>query len=490
MANTFPQTRVPFMSVQFDNSMAGGSTPTWKTLIIGHAFPNTPAGINTPYLVSSGDEAAQLFGTGSCLCEQITTYKNNDSNIETWAIAISEGEGSSAATSTITPIIAMGGDGKTPVTVSGTVSLYIAGILVQVGIKPTNKVSDIGNAINDAVSKITTLPCASSVVAESGVVTLTAKHKGEFLNGLDVLFNLNGETTPQGLSFTAGDFAGGAGVPDVGSVFTAIKDTRFNAFVNPFSDLKNLKTLSDVLESRWEPTTQNDGFCFTSISKTLSEAVAFGANLNSQNISVVNTHGIPNAGYNVNAAVAAQCSASALFDPAMPLSTIALSGISPPPQFAQFSFEERSSLLNAGISTLNVVGNNVCLERMVTTYKKNNSGVPDESYLNVESVLTLSFIRDYFRNKFWGKYNRYKLADDGSVIAAGQKIITPKRAKAELICIYRDLEELGLVQDFDLFIKNLSVSRDIKNRSQLNMILPPTIMSQLFNVDATILFRR
>lgn len=490
MANTFPVTRVPYMSVMFDNSQAMSSTSNWKTLIIGHALPNTKASINTPYLITSSDAGEELFGAGSLLFEQISAYKNNDSNIELWAIAIAEDSSSTAATSTMTPIIAMQADGKTPVTVSGTLSLYIAGKCLQIGISPTNKLTDIGNAINISINLNTSLPCTSNVSPESGVVTLTAKHKGEFNNGLDVSFNLNGETFPQGLAFTAGDFANGSGVPNVGAVFTAIKDTRFNAFVSPFSDSQNLKTLSDILESRWEPTTQNDGFCFTSIAKSVEDSVTFCANLNSQNIALINTYGIPNAGYQVCAAAAAQCSASALYDPAMPLSTLTLFGINPPPAFAQFSFEERSILLNAGISTLNVVGNNVCIERMVTTYKKNSSGVSDESYLNVESIFTLSFIRSYFRNKFWGKFNRYKLSDDGSKIAAGQKIITPKIAKAELICIYKDLEELGLVQNSDVFIKNLIVNRDTQNRNKLNMILPPEIMSQLFNVDATIQFRR
>lgn len=484
MANTFPVTRVPLMSIMFDNSQASGSTPSWKSLIIGHALPNTPAGINTPYLITSSDEAGNLFGIGSCLSEQISAYKNNDANIELWAIAIAEGAGSTAATSVITPIIRAGA------TVSGSIALYIVGKLIQIGIPLTNKVTDIGAAIFNAVNLNTSLPCTATVDSDTGIVTLTAKHKGAFTNGLDVSFNLNGETFPVGLSFTANDFAGGAGVPDVSAVFNAIKDTRFNAFINPFNDLQNLKTLSDQLESRWEPTTQNDGFCFTAISKSIQEAIDFGSNLNSQNISLINTNGIPNSSYSICSAIAAQSSASALMDPALPLSMLTLSGISAPPQFAQFSFSERGSLLNAGISTLNFVGNNVCIERLVTTYKKNNSGVADESYLNVETIFTLSFIREYFRTKFWGKYNRYKLADDGIKIAAGQKIITPKIAKAEMICICRELEDLGLVQNVDLFIKNLSVTRDTQNKSQLNMLLPPIIMSQLFNIDATIQFLR
>ena len=306
---------------------------------------------------------------------------------------------------------------------------------------------------------------------------------------MDVSFNLNGETFPQYLSFTAGDFSGGAGVPDVSAVFTAIKDTRFNTFVCPFSDLQNLKILSDILESRWEPTTQNDGFCFSYITKSVEESVTFGANLNSQNISLLNLFGIPNAGYIACAAIAAQCSASALFDPALPLTEITVSGISTPPQFAQFSFAERTMMLNAGISTFNVIGNDICIERIVTTYKRNNNGEEDESYLNVERIFTLSFIRNYFRTKFKSKFSRYKLADDGSKIQPGQRILTPKIAKAELICIYSDLIDMGLVENKDLFIKNLIVTRDTQNRCKLNMILPPEIISQLFNVDATIQFR-
>ena len=489
MANEFAVTRVPVMSFMLDNSMAGGAVTTWKTLIIGHSLPNTNASINTPYLITSSNKANALFGSGSLLAEQIISYKNNDSNIELWAISIPEGSRSTAATSVITPTIATQADGKSLLMVSGTIALYIVNKLIQVGVATTNKVTDIGQAIFNAVNLNPSLPCTASVDADTGIVTLTSKHKGEFANGLDVSFNLNGETFPQGLSFTAGDFDGGAGFPDVSSVFTAIKDTRFNTFICPFSDLKNLKSLSDELEKRWEPTTQNDGFCFSYISKSVEDSVTFGSNLNSQNISIPNIKGVPTAGYTMCAAIAAQCSASALLDPALPLTEITLSGISPPPQFAQFTFEERTLMLNAGISTFNVVGNNVCIERMVTTYKKNNDGEEDESYLNVERIFTLSFIRDYFRTKFKSKFSRYKLADDGAKIQPGQRIITPKIAKAELICIYSDLMDMGLVENKDLFIKNIAVTRDNQNRCKLNMILPPKVISQLFNVDATIQFR-
>lgn len=357
------------MSILFDNSMSGGSVPTWKTLLIGESLSDAKAEKNKPYLITSSDAADDIFGVKSMLSEMIKAYKKNDQNIETWAIALED-------------------DG------------------------------------------------------------------------------------------------------DIDNVFTAIKDTRFNAFVNPFCDEKNLKKFSDKLQERWEPTLQNDGFAFCFSNKSVEESIAFSAKLNSQNICLIDTYGIENHPHEIISAVAAQCSASALNDPALPLSTLALSGIIAPQPFMMRTFAERSILLGAGISTLNAVGNNVCIERIVTTYKQNNSGINDESYLNAETIFTLSRIREYVRTRFWSKYCRFKLADSGAFVAQGQKILTPKIANAEMLCIFRELEELGLVQDADIFIKNLVIERDKQNRSQLNMLLPYTVMSQLFQVNANIQFRR
>jgi phage tail sheath gpL-like len=475
------------MAIMFDNSGVGGTTETWKTLIIGHSMPNTPASLNTPYLVTSGDQADYLFGAGSLLAEQVRSYKLNDPYIETWAISIPEGSGSVAATTTITPVIAMGTDGKTPLTVSGTVSLYIAGKPVQVGISPTSSVKDVSTAISTQINSNPYLPCSSAVDA-NGLVTLTMDHKGTYANGTDISFNLFDETFPVGLTFKAPDFAGGTGNPDISAVFNSIKDTRYQGFLSPFSEQSNLKALSDILQTRWEPTLQNDGYAFHYCNKSIPDAISFASNLNSQNMSIINSGVIPTASYSFNAAVAAQCCASAAQDPAMPLKDLELIGVIVPPKFAQYSFAERTALLNAGISTYKCIGNSVYIERMVTTYKTNAAGIKDTSYLKTEKILTASKVREIFRTKFNSKYSRFKLAPDSQNIPVGQKILTPKIAKAELISIYRDLEEGGFVKNGDIFSANLSVTIDHNNSDKINVLLPVSIMSQLFSTNATIKF--
>lgn len=489
MANEFVTTRVPVMQFKFDNSSVGGSTESWKSFIVGHSMPNTPASLNTPYLINSPEQGDYLFGVGSLTAEMIRGYKSNDQNIELWAMSIAEGTGSVAATTSITPILALGVDGKTPVTVSGSLSLYIGGKNIQVGITPTNLPKDIGTAIAAQINANPYLPCSAVVAADaSGVVTLTMDHKGTYANGIDVSFNLMGETFPIGLSFSAPDFAGGTGSPNMGAVFAAIGDARFKAFVTPFSDDLNMKVTSDELQKRWEPLLQNDGYVFTYCNKTIQDAVTYGNNLNSQCVSVINTAVIPTASYFFIATVAAQCSASANLDPAMPLKDLELIGVLPPPKYSQYKFSERSLLLNAGISTYKCIGNSVYIERMVTTYKKNAAGINDTSFLKTEKVLTASRAREELKVRLNSKYSRYKLAPDSQTIPAGQKILTPKKATAELIVIYKDLEEEGLVTNFEEFKKNVYTSIDKNNGDQLNMIIPIWVMNQLFSANATIQF--
>ena len=489
MANEFVNTRVPTMQFKFENSSSKSSIENWKTLIVGHSIQNTPASLNTLYLINSPEQGDYLFGAGSLTAEMIRGYKNNDSNIELWAMSIAEGNGSVAATTTITPVISFGADGKTPLIVSGTISLYIGGKPVQVGISPTNSAKDISTAIAAQINSNPYYSCIAAISSDNnGIITLTMTNKGTFANGTDVSFNLMGETFPIGLNFNVLDFSGGTGNPNISAVFNAIGDTRFNTFVIPFSDDLNLKLLSDELQKRWEPLVLNDGYAYTYCNKNLSESISSTNNLNSHCLTIFNTSLIPTTSFYFIAAVAAQCSASSSIDPAMPLKDLQLIDVLPPPKFSQYKFSDRSLLLNAGISTYKCVGDSVYIERVLTTYKRNPAGISDTSLLKTEKVLTASRARQELKSRLSLKYSRYKLAPDGQNIPAGQKILTPKKATAELISIYKDLEDEGLVTNSEEFKKNVYTSIDKKNGDQLNMNVPLYVMNQLFNANTTIQF--
>ena len=83
------------------------------------------------------------------------------------------------------------------------------------------------------------------------------------------------------------------------------------------------------------------------------------------------------------------------------------------------------------------------------------------------------------RARIASKYGRHKLANDGTLYGAGQAVVTPKVIKAELISLFRDWEEAGLVEGIEQFIADLIVERDPTDANRLNALIPPDLVNQL-----------
>lgn len=145
----------------------------------------------------------------------------------------------------------------------------------------------------------------------------------------------------------------------------------------------------------------------------------------------------------------------------------------------RFLLTERQSLLNYGIATSFVSGGVLRVERAITTYQKNAFNQADPSYLDSETLHTLTEVTRRLRSRITQKYPRHKLANDGTRFGAGQAIVTPSVIRGELLAEYADMEQLGLVENAALFAKYLIVERDGTNPSRLNVLLPPDLVNQL-----------
>ena len=63
-----------------------------------------------------------------------------------------------------------------------------------------------------------------------------------------------------------------------------------------------------------------------------------------------------------------------------------------PPLHSRFDLSDRNTLLWDGVSTFTVgADGTVALENVITTYRVNGFGVPDDSYLQVETLATLTY---------------------------------------------------------------------------------------------------
>lgn len=476
--NSIPNNiRVPLFYAEVDSSAANTTQDSGASLIIAYPLANSPIERNKLMIMPSADLAKKLAGRGSQLARMVDSYRNIDDFGELWVIAVDEPAAGAKATGEIK---ISGTAGET-----GTLSLYIGNTKVQSRVTIADTAENIINALTNAINANLDLPVTA--VVNNGVITLTAKNKGLNGNDIPLCFNyygaIGGEETPDGLKIVITQMHGGKGTPDLTPVIASMGDKLLDFIAFPFNDLSSLATFNremDDTTGRWSYTRQLYGHAYTAKKGDLSELVEFGDKLNYQHITV--------AGYektiqtSIDELVAMRTARNAIFirnDPARPTQTGLLNGALPASDSEQFTLTEQQSLLSHGIATAYVSSGNLLIQRDITTYQRNSYGIADNSYLDSETLHTLAYVLRKLRSVITSKYPRHKLANDGTRFGAGQAIITPAVAKAEINATYRQLELQGLVENFELFKKNLIVERNINDPNRLDVLFPPDLVNQL-----------
>lgn len=472
-------TRVPFSYVEFDNSNANraGVSP-WRLLLLGQKITAGTAPADIPVRVTGLEQARTLFGTGSMLALMFETLFANNSQTEAWAVPQVDNGAGVSATATVT----LAGTASA----AGVLTLYIAGRKITVAVTNGMTAAALATAVVAAVTAQTNLPVTAT--AATAVVTLTAKNKGECGNSLDVRANFFGEDLPPGITVTCTAFASGAANPTITAALAAIGAERYQAIVMPYTDATNLTSLETELANRWGPQTQNDGHAFAASTANLAGLSTLGDSRNSPHLTIIGAGQSPTPAWEWSSAVAGVVAIHGAADPARPFQTLPLKNVLPPAVQSRFTSAERNILLYDGISTYRVQSGEVLLERLITTYQRNGSGAQDVSYLDVTTILTLSYLREDLRTRLLSKYPRHKLANDGTKAGAGQALVTPSTLRAEVISIFRDWEELGLVENSAQFKKDIVVERNITDPNRVDMLLPPDLVNSLMVTSVKIAF--
>jgi len=468
--------RVPLAYVEFNNSraQAGLASDGYTILVLGQRLATGTVQAGVPTEILGADQAEQCFGRGSMLASMLAAMKKANSYTRMVAIALDDDGAGAAATGKVVFAGAA--------TQNGTLNLYVAGTKVAVGVAAGDDPAAVAAATVAAIQANTALPVTAAVNGvTAGQVDLTARHKGLVANDLDLRLNYYaGELTPAGLQVTITAMNGGTTNPDVADAIAAMGDDWYQSIVMPYTDAGNLTALETELASRFGGVRQIDGVAYIAFRGTASETDSFGLGRNSHLVTCMGTAKAPQPPYlwaAVNAAVAA---ASLAIDPARPLQTLALPGILPPAQGDRFIFEERNLQLHSGIATHKVdAGGNVLIERQVTMFQKNAFDLPDTSYLDVETIATLSYIRFATRARITSKFPRHKLAGDTVKPAPGQAIVTPTILRGELIALAGDLVDAGLIEDLEQFKRDLVVQIDPNDPNRANVLSSPNLINQL-----------
>ncbi|EEC1168282.1 phage tail protein [Salmonella enterica] len=487
--------RIPLVEIEFDNSMAvvGTPAPHQRVLMFGQA--NLKDGkadgtgqLDTPVRITRDAQAVSLFGRGSMLAWMVKEFIAINPDTELYVIAQGAGTGKADSGSLTLSGTATG---------DGVLSVYVGGRRYQVAVaggqkgkELADKLAALINADRDApFTAVSAAPAGADVGADASVVSLTARFISECA-AHDIRLNYyDGETTPDGLTVVITPPAAKAANPDITRSVANMGERQYNYVVMPYRDQANLNVLSAELLKRWGPVKMSDGAVWMAHTGTQGEITAFGESRNDFLFTCSAVPKAPEPDYIWAASVCATCAPSLSTDPARPLQTLAVSSRLAPQSADRLTREERNLLLHGGIATVTVVaGDVVQIERQVTMYRVNKYGDPDPSYLDIETIYTLSYLRYSLRTFITQRFPRHKLADDGTPVAPGQPVVTPKIMSLQLIALGEEWVDQGLVENLDTFRKNLLVERNASDRNRLDVLCTPDLVNQFRFFAAQIRF--
>lgn len=468
--------RVPLFYAEVDASAASTTTGTNQAALFGQMTTGT-ATAGVPVLISSVSKAKTLFGRGSQIARMIEAYRANDTVGVLYAVPLADPAGAKA-TCTIT----FAGTA----TAAGVVYTYVGGTRCSAAVAVGATANTVATSVAASINANADLPVTAAVLSGAANVSITAKNAGLIGNDIVVEMNHNGsasgEELPTGISASVSAMTGGSGSPDLAPAFEALGEEAFEFIGHPYTDTAALDASQLAMNDasgRWSPTRQLYGHVYTVRRGEVEDLVNYGKARNDQHTSIFAIEPkLLNDPCDVVGAILGRTAAFITNDPARPTQTGILYGITAPALQDRFILSEQQSLLTNGIATLYTSGY-VRIQRSVTTYQRNSFGDEDVSYLDAETLHTLSYIIRYLRSIITTKYARHKLANDGTRFGAGQAVVTPSVIRGELIAAYRRLEYLAIVENAEAFAANLVVERSTTDNTRIDVLFTPDLCNQL-----------
>jgi len=476
--------RVPGVYIETDNSLAVGGLPADHHLILvmGQRLTTGTVAALTPVRILNKGQAEAYFGRGSMLSAMLSALKGANGYTETWAIALDEDAAGAQAAGAVT----IGG----VVSATGTFCIYIGGQRIKVAVAAGEATTVTATSVAAAINARTDLPVTAAVDAvNTSKVNITCRWKGESGNHIDIRLNYyQSEKTPTGMTVTITAMTGGTTNPDIADAIAAIGDEQYQTIIVPWTDAANLAALYTEMQRRWSALVKKEGLAFAAVAGSHADISTLGDSLNDECLTVMGTQGSPTTPWEMASIVGAVDAYEP--DPGRPRQTLVMTGAMAPRPQDRYMLSERNIHLYDGISTYTVDDGGLCrIERLITTYKTNPGGVDDVSYLNVNTMRIIAYLRYSSRVRVALRYPRHKLADDGTEIAPGQAILTPKIMRSELIALFILWMKAGLVEGLEQFKRDLIVERNTTDRDRVDAIIPPDVINQFRVFAASLQFR-
>lgn len=464
-----------------------------RLLLVGHMLATGTA--TEGELIRVDDRAAAMFGNGSMLAEMALAAHSQVPSQEVWAIPVAEPTAGSPAKAAATVTF---DDTVFPLGKEATLAFYLCGTYVPISVSATDTEDDAATKLVSAIGKgywlgaVNMLFPFTAAVGGTGsenIVTLTARHKGAAGNSMSVdvcLTPSDDKTALTCVTITA--FSSGAGTVDMAATLAVLGDEEFDTIAAPFDDTTALNDLHDFLLARQAPSKMIYGHYVTASYDTYANLVTKGTARNSEFATILGMQrlAVPSWRYIAAAATAIQANMATNWR-SRPLVGVALRGITARYTTDEFDFDERDGLLRYSIAPCRIRRDRtVLLDRVITTFRTTPEGVPDKTWLDIQTRYCVVFVVRRVSGFLSQRYRR-RTVDLPTSTNPG----VAEEIKADLIHMYARLAEQGIVDDVDGFRQRVRVEYDSEFDDRINIYLPIDVRSGLYvmAINATAFLR-
>lgn len=251
------------------------------------------------------------------------------------------------------------------------------------------------------------------------------------------------------------------------TAFTALFGADYNIYIIGSNTSADLTTLRNHLDAVAHPMEQRPAIGVSAFTGTVSAGGALAKTLNSGRITI---------GWLKNG-VDAVCKIAAAYgsviaseeDPARPLNTLALLGITPNAIIDRPGRVEQEVALASGLTPLEVgPGDKVQIVRAITTYTQNEAGTDDISLLDLTTIRSLDYFRKACIDRISLRFPRDK------------KTARVKSAvRGELLDVLYKCEELEIVEAVDANKALLLVEDNLQDPNRLDTVIPCDVVNGL-----------
>jgi phage tail sheath protein len=445
--------RKPGVYTEYNAKGAVTTLPTneQEVLIVAPMIGGTTA-FTQPVRVYSDLDTATAFGAGSWAHLMTRMAITNNSLIRLSVMGLADSSSGVAASGSL---VLTG-----TATSQGVMTVTIAGIDYKVAVAAGEKSNAVAARLNAIINGSTDCP-ATSAVNES-TITLTAKCKGEIGNEI----NLTATNTAKDITISATAFANGAENADLAPALASVAGTHYHIIISPFADDKNAKALREHLESVSAPLEKKPAIGVLAWRGSMATGTTYTEKINSERV----TCGWYKGAIESNALIAAGYGAviAGEEDPARPLNTLEIKGLTEVDPTQTPLLTEANQALYHGLTPITVVNHRVRIMRAITTYTKSATNTDDPSYLDLTTIRTLDYTRKAIEQRIELRFPRAKLSAR-----------TPDKVRSEILDVLLRLENEEILENVAQHKAKLLVKRNGVDPNRLDCVIPTDVVNGL-----------